>query len=121
MVNKRDKNILTFILQEIDLALSFVQGISFDEFIENYEKQHATAMALLNVGEYSNKLSKELVSATEGKIPFRLIVDFRNTVAHDYAGLYFEDMWETVTKRVPILKEQLTELLDSAEDTETNP
>ena len=48
------------ILKATNHALSFVNGISFDEFSANIEKQYAVIRALEIIGEAANKIPKEI-------------------------------------------------------------
>ena len=67
-------------------------------------------MSLLNIGEHTNALTKELW--TEYKdIQWRKIVDLRNIVAHGYGELRMELVWNLSQKEVPVLIRQLEDLL----------
>ena len=111
MVNGRDFEVLNAILTEIETLEKFVDGMSIEDFLSNYLCQYATGMALINIGEYTKKLSIEFRRTNKQTIPFDDIIGMRNHAAHEYSGLHFEDVWTTITEHIPLLKEQITRLL----------
>ncbi len=79
-------------------------------FHENDVYQKATAMSLLNMGEYTNALSREL-RAEFKDIEWHKIVDLRNIVARGYGELRMELVWNLSQKEIPELIRQLEGLL----------
>ena len=106
----RDIQLLKKIISECNDIIRYANGIGEKGFLENDVYQKATAMSLLNIGEHTNALTKELW--TEYKdIQWRKIVDLRNIVAHGYGELRMELVWNLSQKEVPALMKQLEDLL----------
>lgn len=106
----RDIQLLKKMVSECKDIIRYVNEVGEKEFLENDVYQKATAMSLLNIGEHANALTRELW--TEYKdIPWRNIVDLRNIVAHGYGELRMELIWNLSHKEVPVLIEQLEDLL----------
>lgn len=106
----RDIQLLKKIISECKDIIRYSNEIGEKGFLENDVYQKATAMSLLNIGEHTNALTKELW--TEYKdIQWRKIVDLRNIVAHGYGELRMELVWNLSQKEVPVLIRQLEDLL----------
>jgi uncharacterized protein with HEPN domain len=106
----RDIQLLKKIISECKDIIRYTNEVGEKGFLENDVYQKATAMSLINIGEHTNALMKELW--TEYKdIQWRKIVDLRNIVAHGYGELRMELVWNLSQKEVPALMEQLEDLL----------
>lgn len=78
-----------------------------------YQKayQLAASMVFVDLGESVNKLSKEYQDE-HPQIPWGEIVGMRNIFAHNYMGINFTDVWDTMEHDIPKLKTSLKQLLD---------
>ncbi len=45
-------------------------------------------------------------------IPWKKIAGVRDVIIHDYSGIDIDLVWEIVKKEIPVLKKQITELLE---------
>ena len=106
----RDSQLLKKIISECKDIIRYSNEIGEKGFIKNDVYQKATAMSLLNIGEHANVLSRELWMEYKD-IQWRKIVDLRNIVAHGYGELRMELVWNLSQKEVPVLLEQLEDLL----------
>jgi uncharacterized protein with HEPN domain len=98
------------IISECKDIIRYTNEVGEKGLLENDVYQKATAMSLLNIGEHTNALTRELW--TEYKdIQWQKIVDLRNIVAHGYGELRMELVWNLSQKEVPALMEQLEDLL----------
>ncbi|MCB8815442.1 HepT-like ribonuclease domain-containing protein [Desulfosporosinus shakirovi] len=107
----RDIRLLKKIISECKDIIRYSNEIGKKGFLENDVYQKATAMSLLNIGEHANVLSRELWMEYKD-IQWRKIVDLRNIVAHGYGELRMELVWNLSQKEVPLLLEQLEDLLN---------
>ncbi|MBU0765379.1 MAG: DUF86 domain-containing protein [Bacteroidetes bacterium] len=83
-----------------------------DDFAADYKTVDATLMNFVALGETANKLSDRF-REKHNNIEWRKIYDFRNIIAHDYFGIDEEEVLGITKKHLPILKKDLTDLLDS--------
>jgi uncharacterized protein with HEPN domain len=99
----RDNLLLAQIRRECEAGLSFVEGLSREQFLADPLVQHAVAMSLVVVGEIVAKLlqANPDIAAAHPEIPWSSVVGMRNRVAHGYYNLDFEVMWETVRQSIP--------------------
>ena len=63
------------------------------------------------IGEAAGNLPKE-VTARAPQIPWRLICDMRNVLAHAYFGVSLKVVWDTATTQVDELERAVRALLE---------
>jgi uncharacterized protein with HEPN domain len=83
-------------------ALSFVHGLSRQQFSSSRIHQQAVAKALETIGEAAGKVSERTRSA-HPEFPWREIVGMRHRLVHDYFEIDLEKVWETVQHDLPPL------------------
>ena len=96
MLQNRDLQILEKIRNycgEIQFTHS-EYGHDYGVFCNNPTYRNAIALCLLQIGELVKKLSDEFLSE-HTTIPWRAIRGMRNIVAHEYAHIDLETIWET--------------------------
>ncbi|MFC3196107.1 DUF86 domain-containing protein [Parapedobacter deserti] len=110
-------NDLTYLLrilesiQKIHLYASPYDDV-LDFFFANDQKDfNASLMLIINIGEQATRLSDSLKSDYPA-IPWRLVVGFRNRVAHDYAGLDTFKVFDLIKNHLTPLKERIEALIN---------
>ena len=109
MVTKKDCKILEEVLKETDEIEGIVAGLTFEQFNNNEVVKRAIAMTLINIGEYSRRLSAEFRKSTD--IPFKRIIGLRDIAAHGYGVLRFNSIWTVIKTDIPDLKTKIEKLL----------
>ena len=71
----------------------------------------AVVRELAIIGEATNNLSDDF-RRNHSDIPFRDIIDMRNILIHDYAGVNTKVVWDTCKNNLPELKQFVTDKLD---------
>ena len=84
---------------------------SYEQFIADKMMIDAVVRELEIIGEATSKLSKDFRQGNP-EIPFRDIIDMRNVLIHDYAGVNTMIVWETCQIDLPPLKKAVKESLD---------
>ena len=113
-MNERDENLLLNIKDEAEILLKMTEGYDLQDFLTNEMMKCAVSMALINIGESVKKLSEELKQMNQ-TIPWSEIIGLRNIAAHGYQILQMEDIWGTATESVPVLLEQVKDILHAEE------
>ena len=102
------------ILEEIHLVIQFTQGMTFDDFLSDIKTQRAIEKCLGNMGEASKKIP-DSIRKKYPEIPFKQMSQMREIVVHDYDGINYRIIWDTVTRELPPLEESVESLLQALE------
>ena len=88
-------------------------GVSFDVFDQDADYQRSVSFCIMQIGELAGKLSAEFRSASADRIQWGPVKGMRNLVAHDYANVNQDIIWETVVTDIPVLKAFCEEQLNN--------
>ena len=107
----KDGRIVKKIVGHIDDVVFFVSDLDFDSFLADKKTVSACAFAASQIGELAGDVSDELQTVSP-TIPWKSIRGMRNKIVHDYENVDFSVLWGTIKTSLPVLKEQLTELIE---------
>ena len=102
------------ILEELHLVIQFTQGMTFDDFLSDIKAQRAIEKCLGNMGEASKKIP-DAIRKKYPEIPFKQMAQMREIVVHDYDGINYMIIWDTITRELPPLEERIESLLQALE------
>ena len=85
----------------VDLC-GFVEGMTYDDFLEDKRTQNAVMRSFEVIGEATRRLSPECRAANP-QLPWRKMMDFRNKLIHDYFGVDLFLIWQTAVNDAPPL------------------
>ena len=97
------------ILDAMEKAESFIDGMTFQEFSEDSKSAFAVIRCLEIIGEAANKVPIALRRRFT-EIPWKSLVGMRNKLIHDYAGVSLEIIWRTIKDDFPSIKPLLQNL-----------
>jgi uncharacterized protein with HEPN domain len=109
-MNEADRIRLEHILEAIQDIEIFVGSMKREEFIWNKLVRSAVVRQLEIIGEAAGSVSDELRSKYP-KIPWRIIKDFRNVLAHHYFGIDYNEVYTVLELELPKLKKDINEIL----------
>lgn len=110
VVNTLDK------LVEFCDALGEIVTRGRDTVLHDRMTQWAAEMGLIRIGEAVNRLPASFLTDFAEQ-PWRRIIGMRNFTAHQYDDLNYEVIWNTLTSRVPALRQYIVEsILDEHHD-----
>ena len=98
------------ILTAAELALQFVEGLEFEDFQNNVEKQYAVTRAFEIIGEAARNVPAE-VRAVSPQLPWSEMIGMRNVLIHDYVGVDEAVIWRTIQEDLPSLCESVRAIL----------
>ena len=91
------------ILDAARLICSYVAGVDESAFRGDTLRQDAVIRRIEIIGEATLHLSDDTRQAIP-QLPYRRMRGMRNVIAHDYAGVNLEIVWEVATIHVPELR-----------------
>jgi uncharacterized protein with HEPN domain len=97
--------------------LSFIEGLSKDDFVADKRTQKAVIMCLVIIGEAASKVMDHYANFVErnSRVPWRGMRGTRNRIAHGYFDINLDVVWDTTQTAVPELLAQFPGLLRRAE------
>ena len=104
------------IFKSVQAILTYVEGQTREQFLEDAKTQDAVLRRFLVAGEAAAHLTPE-TCAGFARIPFRKIAGMRNRVVHDYGNVDFDIVWETMRSHPPILFKELEQFFAERGDT----
>jgi uncharacterized protein with HEPN domain len=96
------------ILEASRLAMSYVEGVSREAFMQNTQLQDAVIRRIEIIGEAARRVSFQTQDAYR-EIPWKAMIGMRNLMIHDYDDVDLDIVWNTVIRELP----RLLNLLES--------
>ncbi len=98
------------ILECIAKINRYVSGLTFDNFSKDEKTIDAVIRNLQIIGEASRNIPN-IIRVEHPEIKWRRIIGLRNILIHVYYSLTLKIIWDIVKKELPILHEQIKQLL----------
>jgi uncharacterized protein with HEPN domain len=114
MVTRNIRDYLQDILTHIELAETFIQRMSFDEFQADQKTILALTRALEIIGEAAKKIPISL-RAQYPEITWKKVTGMRDRLAHDYFGIELQTVWDTTQQDLPLLRPVIQAMLNQLE------
>ena len=97
------------ILDAIDRISSYVEGITYEDFLADRKTQDAVTRNVEIIGEAARSLSEQF-KQEHSSIPWQDIVGMRNVIVHHYFGILPDVVWDVIENELPSLRSQLAKL-----------
>ena len=112
-ITRKDYYYLLNMLEAIDKIKQYSSPFtSADDFFCTTQAFDASLMNFIVIGEMVEKLSDELITASNTKIEWFKIKSFRNILAHNYFGIDAEEVWQIIHHSLPKLETQIKILIE---------
>jgi len=101
-MKRHSLDFLNDILEYASQGLNFIVGMSFEDFYSDTKTKYAVFRALEVIGE----ASKHIPSAIKKKYPnidWKRISGMRDKLIHEYTGIDYQIVWETINDNIPIV------------------
>ncbi len=103
---------LNDILDSIIKIKTFLKDVDYPIFQKDVKTQYAVIRALEIIGEASKKIPQE-VKDNYSWIPWRFMSGMRDKLIHDYFGIDIQVVWNTATKDILKLEEEIKNMVSS--------
>jgi uncharacterized protein with HEPN domain len=100
------------IQEAIQRIQRYVGALSLDDFLNNTEKQDAVVRNFEIIGEAAKSLPAEF-RKKHTHVEWSEMAGFRDKLIHHYFGLNLRILWDVVQQKLPLLHEQIGQLLDN--------
>lgn len=90
------------------------QGWAGENFLANEDLKRACVRSLEIIDEATKQIQADF-RETHPELPWRLMTGMRDRLIHDYGGVDYEIVWQTVTEDVPDLLAKVERILDLEE------
>ena len=97
------------IVESIDAIFEYVVDVELDDFKNDRKTYQAVIREFEIIGEAVKHIKKEAENCCP-EIKWRNIVDFRNKINHEYFGVNFKIIWDTIFYELPKLKKAIEKL-----------
>ena len=108
MLSESERDSLSDMLFNIDLAISFAQGFDYERFLADTRTFYAITRCLEIISEASRRLSPEM-KARHPAIPWRKV-----SYRHDYEQVAHRLVWGTVHESLPALRAAIDQELKNS-------
>ena len=108
----RSDNILLYdILECCQRIASYIDGISKNDFEQNFQLQDALVRKIEVIGEAAKGVS-DLLRSENPSIPWQKMMGMRDRIVHQYFRVDLDVVWQTVTNDIPALESKITPIYD---------
>lgn len=117
---RRERLYLQDILDACAMIQIFLAGMDAEAFLASELHKAATLQKLMVIGEAAARLPQTF-RATHSHVEWRDIIAFRNIAIHAYFAVQWEIVWATAMDDVPVLRQQVMEILREETPDQSEP
>ena len=100
------------ILAAIEIVIQRTSGLTYEAFSKNETLVDSILYKYVVIGEAARHIPEE-IQVLAPDVPWRLMNDIRNVIAHEYFQVRLDIVWQGIQEELPLLVEPLQELLNS--------
>jgi len=108
------RDYLQDILDAVNDIESFVESMTYEEFIKDRKTLNAVVRSFEIIGEASKNIP-EAMKAKYKELPWKQMTGMRDKLIHAYFGVDVETLWKAVKDDIPPLKKAIQKMLKDLE------
>jgi uncharacterized protein with HEPN domain len=101
---------LQHIFSSIELIEEYLYKVSAEKFKHTPAIQDQVLYRLMIIGEAVKNMPEE-IKKRHAEVPWKAIAGLRDILIHQYFGIDLDEVWLILTKRLPILKNQIQKII----------
>ena len=105
-MNPKNEVIIGKMVKYCEDSVKYIDGLDFESFSANELILTFSIFSLSQLGELVSKLDDE-VKLAHSEIPWNAIKSIRNRIVHDYNGIQYRTIWDTLVNDIMPLIEKL--------------
>jgi hypothetical protein len=116
-MSKGNRNLLLYIkdiLDSLEKIEKFCHGMSYDQFIADEKTRDAVVRNLEIIGEAAKNIP-DAIKTQSSHVAWRSMTGMRDKLVHEYFGVSYSIVWQTIKIDLAGLKSQMKELYHSIE------
>ncbi|MCK4466328.1 MAG: DUF86 domain-containing protein [Bacteroidales bacterium] len=111
MKNKiSDRERLLHILDAINTIQNFSKGITYEQYTEDLKLRLALVKLFEIIGEAAGGLSDKTIRKFSD-VEWPVLKSVRNVLVHEYFGIDYKIIWNSIHNKIPELKQNLEKIL----------
>jgi uncharacterized protein with HEPN domain len=107
---RRYIDFLQDIVDNLEKAETFVEGMDFEEFLEDEKTRYSLICAFEIVGEAAKKVPTA-VRQRNSRVPWKDMAGMRDRLIHGYFGIDNEIVWKTAKEFAPQIRSEIEAIL----------
>lgn len=112
MSRKRgDKDHLADIQEALEKIQRYIEGYTFEQFVQDSKTQDAVIRNLEIIGEAAKMVSAPLKKRYP-EIPWKAMAGVRDRLIHHYFGIDYETVWRIITRELPEISPGIVHVLE---------
>lgn len=115
MTDRTSIDHLEDILDAAEKAQAFVEGTTYEAFVNDDKAVFAVIRALEVIGEATKRLSETLRDEYP-QVPWSSMAGMRDKLIHDYGNVDRRLVWRTVQEELPEAQQQLRTIVEELEE-----
>ena len=99
------------ILDSINDVENFIDGMEFEDFINDKKTIYSVVRAIEIIGEAAKNVPEQ-IRTKYPDVPWKQMAGMRDKLIHEYFGVDLEIIWETAKDDVPRLKTAVSKVFE---------
>ena len=87
----------------------------YTDFLDSDTIQRSCVFSMIQIGEFVKRLTDKFVSEHD-EVNWSLIARYRDLLAHNYAKINPNALWQTITEDIPELEKSIEKMLSEQND-----